>query len=105
MDSFALECARNYTALQGRLYGRTLADCEQYITVPENHTITLYFASLDFRTTQECSETKAPLTVSQLRMGHIFANELNLNDVFVLILIHNFSPLFSRFMTAETIIC
>lgn len=83
MNSFVLECARNYTALQGRLYGKSLADCEQYITVPENYTITLYFASLDFRTTQECSETKAPLTVSQLQIGHVLAHPLNLKRVCV----------------------
>lgn len=74
-----LECARNYTAPQGRLYGKSLSDCEQYITVPENNTITLYFAALDFRTSQECTETKAPLAVSQLRMDYIFVTPLNLN--------------------------
>lgn len=59
------ECARNYTALQGRLYGKSLSDCEQHINVPENYTITLYFTSLDFRTTHDCTETNAPLTVSR----------------------------------------
>lgn len=61
------ECARNYTALQGRLYGKALSDCEQHINVPENYTITLYFASLDFRTTQDCIETSAPLAVRQFQ--------------------------------------
>lgn len=75
-----LECARNYTAPQGRLYGKTLSDCEQYITVPENYTITLYFASLDFRTTQECTETKSPLAVSQFYKWTLsWAITLNLN--------------------------
>lgn len=61
------ECARNYTALQGRLYGKQLSDCEQHIDVLENYMITLYFTSLDFRTDGDCTEINAPLTVSQIQ--------------------------------------
>lgn len=59
-----LECARNYTALQGRLYERKLSDCEQFISVPENYTITLYFTSLEIHMSGECTENNTPLKVS-----------------------------------------
>lgn len=66
-----IECARNYTQPQGRLFGKTLSDCESYISVPENYTISLYFASLDFRLSGQCTENNTPLRVSRLQFDDI----------------------------------
>lgn len=57
------ECERNYTSLQGRLFGKSLFDCDQYIHVPQNYTITLYFASMDFRIDKDCSDDTMALKV------------------------------------------
>lgn len=66
-----VECNRNYTAPQGRLYGKTLSDCEQYIHVPENYMITLYFATMDFRIEKECTDDTTPLKVSDFGMANV----------------------------------
>lgn len=36
-------CQRNFTELQGRIVSKVLETCDTYVTVPANHTITLYF--------------------------------------------------------------
>lgn len=59
-----IECARNYTQPQGRIYGKALSNCESFIDVPENYTITLYFATFDTRLSGECTENNTPLKVS-----------------------------------------
>lgn len=59
-----IECARNYTELQGRIFAKRLFDCESYVSVPENYTITLYFTSLDFRLSGQCTEDNTPIKVS-----------------------------------------
>lgn len=61
------ECARNYTTPQGRLYSKVSSDCELYISLPENYTISLYFTSLEFHLTEECSPDNTPLKV---KFGH-----------------------------------
>lgn len=59
---FFVECSRNYTALQGRFLVKLL-DCEQFIHVPENYTISLYFTSERYILLEECSESNAVLNV------------------------------------------
>ncbi|XP_055295203.1 cubilin homolog [Sitodiplosis mosellana] len=57
------ECAQNYTQPQGRIFGKDLSDCESYISVPENYTITLYFTSLSFLLNRECTVDNTPLKI------------------------------------------
>lgn len=64
MNVLIVECARNYTNPQGRIYGKTLSDCESFINVPENYMITLYFATFDPRLVGDCTESNTPLKVS-----------------------------------------
>lgn len=42
---------------------KSLSNCELYINVPENNTISLYFASMDIRLTGSCTEETTPLKV------------------------------------------
>lgn len=64
---FFVDCARNYTALQGRFLAKNL-DCDQYIHVPENYTITLYISNLGIfenaKENGECTENNSALNVS-----------------------------------------
>lgn len=60
-------CHRNYTSLQGRLYTKEMKDCETYITVPENHTISLYFGTFNLYLSDysfQCTDETAPMKVS-----------------------------------------
>ncbi|XP_031624566.1 cubilin homolog [Contarinia nasturtii] len=65
------DCARNYSQPQGRLFGKELMDCDSYITVPENHTISLYFAILDMRLSDDCTENNTPLKIYNARNNEL----------------------------------
>lgn len=59
-----VDCARNYTALQGRLLTKK-SDCNLIIHVPENYTITLYIYLADFILNENCNENNSALKVSE----------------------------------------
>lgn len=60
---FFLDCARNYTALQGRFMTKK-SNCDQYIHVPENYTITLYINMAELLMNETCNENNTALEVS-----------------------------------------
>ncbi|KAG4066297.1 hypothetical protein HA402_000521 [Bradysia odoriphaga] len=67
-------CHRNYTSLQGRLYTKQLSDCETYITVPENYTISLYFGVFNIYLSDfsfQCTEETAPIKVFDNRRNRL----------------------------------
>lgn len=57
------DCARNYTSLQGRFLTKK-SDCDQYIHVPENYTITLYIHLADVLFNEDCTENNSALKVN-----------------------------------------
>ncbi|KAJ6642436.1 Cubilin like [Pseudolycoriella hygida] len=59
-------CHRNYTSLQGRMFATILEDCETYITVAENNTISLYFGRFNVFPSDysfRCTNETAPMRI------------------------------------------
>lgn len=66
--SLTKACHRNYTNSQGRILVNELNDCESYISVSTNTTISLYFAvfsiyPIDYK--YVCTDDTAPLMVNR----------------------------------------
>ncbi|KAJ6633725.1 Cubilin like, partial [Pseudolycoriella hygida] len=67
-------CHRNYTSLQGRIFVKILRDCETYITVPENNTISLYFGVFNVYLSDysfQCTNETAPVRIYDNRQNRL----------------------------------